>query len=166
MKAKHIYTNLRKLQGKLKDNSKLSPDLYQNLEQSLSQRIEAVYFETLAEHKLYYTHIHLFLYINDKKQLPYQNFQVIFRPKIDNAVQNIPKSFETTFLKDEDSEFLKTILKLDEKCCFNPILIDYFSFSLIPSLYDMFIERINSIYTNNEKARNIQRNAKSCLFKN
>lgn len=141
MKANHVYKVFRKMQDIFQSNNDISPEIYQDMDHKLAQDIEKEYFETLIQNKLHYARTYFLIYFINEKQFPNQKIKCMDDYELDNTMKDLPKFFKTTFSENEDSEIFKTIVKLDEKCCFNRTLIDYFSFNLLPSLYNMFIEK-------------------------
>lgn len=141
MKSNHVYKVFREMQEFFQSYNDMSPELYKDEDQSLTQNIEKKFFNTLIHYKSYYTKINFLNYFSNEKRFPYQKIKGMNDYKLDNTMKELPKFLKTNFSGTENCEILKIILKLDEKDCFNQVLINYITFNLIPSLYNMFIEK-------------------------
>lgn len=102
--------------------------------QGLKANLENQFFQELIKYKNYYSAIFFMnSYVKEKKSL-FNSTQLIF-----DTNKQIPDIFETEW-KNDKSNFLETILKLEKNKALSPAFIDFITYSIIPSLYYMFID--------------------------
>lgn len=141
MKANHVYQHLREIQKRIQNFSNQSPEFLRNETQVLTEKLEKQHTRYLPNIKLYYTKIFLMSYYLSENKFLFPNLDNLSFKVSEQEFKYIPNEFDIKFPEGADCNLLLTLQKLDEMGCFNQAFTDLFTFCLIPSLYNIFIEK-------------------------
>ena len=155
MQLQQVYSILVETQQSLHSESAMSADFEEAFNQELKQRIDKVFLDQMVGDKQYYLQIFFMNYFKKVNKLPFTNKEallltnrdgksLIIEKKGEGNEERIPEIFSIY----EGNVFLKTLIKLlnakilssESTPDSTKILTDYVTYSLIPSLYLMFIE--------------------------
>ena len=95
-----------------------------------------------SENKIYYQQIFIIYYFFDQNKMlnGFLNlFELTRRRNV--GLRTISDIFSCQTSSNNQFNFVKTLIKLENKELLNPILIDYISYNLIPTFFNYFIER-------------------------
>lgn len=144
------YNKIVELQKKLHSEYATSANFEEVFNQELAQRFNQNFLDQLTKDKQYYLQIFFMNYFKKENKLPFVNPKALLSYNLQKKTEQIPKIFSTS--EDDDSNFYETIISLvkanmitsDLKSDQIPesvkTLTDFITYSIIPSLYLMFIE--------------------------
>lgn len=141
-----VYEILKETQNELHSEYVMSATLEELFNQNFLQDFKEKYMEQMIQEKHYYARVLFMLYSSEIKKLPFKNPNAFYLDNTQPKIEEIPEKFEIAPKNGTESNFSLLIKKLEINNCLDSIMIDIITFSLIPSLYFMFLEEdsINS----------------------
>lgn len=139
MQLKEVYDIIRETQQKLHSEHAMSAELDEVYNHKLIDQFNNSFHGQMAIDKHYFSRIFFLIYFSQQNEIPIDsksfNIKEISRKEV-----KISSLFSTDEDEQNNSNLSMTLMDLSTKGALTPLLIDYISFNIIPSLYLMFLE--------------------------